>query len=162
MTSYERKRLQEDLGAALAAPNPASQVTEVIRQALVRDDDEWPVGEGQLEKRLVERLDAVVDDPERLLQLTSDLQQLLGDSSSDEEVELLLELVAERARAAAILKKYTAGIISRTSLLSYIAEQRWPDAIRHRIPMLSTEGLTQLTSALEDRDIPLLSRLLIG
>ena len=90
------------------------------------------------------------------------VQDLLDGTSSAEAVERLLELVAERARVLEIARKHAQGAITRTSFLSFVAEQRWPESVRRRMAALSPADLASLVAALEGNEIARLETLLVG
>ncbi len=142
----------DDLGAALAAPQPAQRVNELIRGVLI-DDSEWESDEQRLIHSISERLDMVSSDSRKLLILASDVLALIGEASSSERIEMLLELIADRQRSAEVMRKYAQGIISRTGYLAFLSEQRWPEAVRVRMTALSESDLIRLTHALERLEV---------
>jgi hypothetical protein len=127
---------------------------------LTIDPSPWEANEQRLVRAIAERVDTTSGDAERLIGLAGDVAQLLDEASSNEEVERLLELVAERQRALTVVRKYIEGMISRTSFLSFVTEQRWSDPIRRRVAALSEADLRSLVSALEHVDVPRIETIL--
>lgn len=157
-----RAELASDLRAALSSPEPAKRVTALLRQLLATEPSMSHSEEQQLVRRIGERVDVAAGDDARLLAVARDVQTLLEGASSPEAVELLLELMAERERVSAVLRKYARGTISRTSFLSYLGEQRWPERIRRRVAVLSPNDVAELVRALEVGSSAQLEELLIA
>lgn len=61
-----------------------------------------------------------------------------------------------------VMRKYAEGSISRTGFLSFVGEQRWPDAVRRRVAELSAEDVANVMKALEESDIRQLEKILIA
>jgi hypothetical protein len=157
--------LARALGAALTAPAPAHEVTALLRGILTSEPTAWESDEQSLVRRVAGRLDTISDDKDRLLALARDLLHLLEDASSSDGVEALLEVFAERERFLSLMKKHADGIVSRTSLLSYVAEQRWPHQVRQRIAALAAadpSNLMNLMDALQTGDISWLEETLVA
>lgn len=161
MTLPDRLAFVQQLGAALAAPQPASATRELLHRILTADLASWDADEQQFVRRITERLDATNGDSDRLVVFASDVQRLLSEASSNEIITLLIEVVAERRRALSIIRKLLNGTISRTSFLSFVSEQRWPDAVRRRIAALSPTDLAKLAIALDRADVSELETILI-
>lgn len=153
------KRFGEELEAALAAPDSPQAVRDLVRQVLVSEPPQ-DHGGGQLVRRLGERLDVVEGDPTRMVALAKDLTKLLRGASSEDAISLLLEVVAERERFLGVLSKHMDGTISRTGLLSFIAKQRWPQAVKRRAEGVTAMDAQSLREALRSRDFRQLERLL--
>lgn len=148
------------LGEALASAEPQKAVRALLDDVLISDPMNWESEQPHLVSAIVQRIDAVDNGSERLVDLARDLHRLLQDASSCERIQLLLEVVAERERVSGILGKYLVGTISRTGFLSFVAEQRWPDDIRRKVVDLETSDLSTLSTALYEADIPRLEALL--
>jgi hypothetical protein len=95
-----------------------------------------------------------------MVALAAAIERLLSQVTSDESVELLLDLVVHRKRFLAVARKYLEGTISRTNFLSFVAEQRWPDAIQRRVSTMPDPELTRLASTLEERDFALVESII--
>jgi hypothetical protein len=59
------------------------------------------------------------------------------------------------------MQKYFLGIVTRTSLLSFIAEQRWPQPIRQRMASLRNPDLARLLTALLEMDVRTIESILL-
>lgn len=153
MTPPDRMSFARGLGAALAAPEPVQRVNHLLRDVLTPEPAAWESDEQRLVRGIAERIDTASGDTKRLLVLARDVEHLLEEASSNHGVNLLLELIAERQRALTVMRKYAEGTISRTSFLSYIGEQRWPDSVRRRMAEVSAADLPNVISALEQSDI---------
>jgi hypothetical protein len=94
--------------------------------------------------------------------LAGDFHALLRDVAQSEAAESLLQVAADRERFLAIIEKYRGGIVSRTQFLSYVAEQRWPDAIRRRVASMPDAELTALRRAVSDRDYRAAATMIFG
>jgi hypothetical protein len=149
------------LGAALAAPEPAERVNDFLRAVLRTEPVALESTEQRLMRRISERIDVASGDASRLVLLARNVQALLDAASSNDVVELLLELVAERERVLGILRKYAAGLITRTGFLSFIADQRWPESVRRRIATLSLDDIDAVMNALDECDITRLETLIV-
>ncbi|MCC6930037.1 MAG: hypothetical protein IT359_13725 [Gemmatimonadaceae bacterium] len=128
-------------------------MNDLLRGVLTIDPGVWESDDQRLVRSISERVDVASGDDTRLLTLARDVRSLLDEASSNEAVELLLELIAERERVLGIIRKYAQGEITRTSFLSFVAEQRWPESVRHRMSALSAAGVMSLATALEAGDI---------
>lgn len=162
MSVPDRKSFAGRLEAALLAPQPAQRVSSVIGEVLTEEPSVTESEDQRLVRRISERVDVASADSARLLRLARDVQDLLDGTSSAEAVERLLELVAERARVLEIARKHAQGAITRTSFLSFVAEQRWPESVRRRMAALSPADLASLVAALEGNEIARLETLLVG
>lgn len=158
----DRVSFARGLGAALAAPDPAQGVNDLLRDVLTTEPVGWESDEQRLVRGISERVDVASGDADRLLPLARNVQALLDDASSNDAVELLLELIAERERVLGILRKYAQGTITQTGFLSFVAEQRWPESVRRRVAALSPADISSLVKALEESDIPQLEAFLIA
>jgi len=158
----DRPTLARGLGAALAAPEPAQRVNDFLRAVLTTEPVAWESDEQRLMRHISERVDVASGDAGRLVSLAQNVQGLLNAASSNEAVELLLELVVERERVLGILRKYAQGTISRTGFLSFVTEQRWPEPVRHRVAALSPADVEGVVTALEQSDIARLESLLVA
>jgi hypothetical protein len=96
-----------------------------------------------------------------IVDVATDMQQLLTRATSDEAVELLAELMIGRERMLAAARQYFAGTLRRSSFLSFLAEQPWPDVVRQRVSTMSDAELRVLTVALERHDVATLERVLV-
>lgn len=108
-----------------------------------------------------ERIDTACGESSELLPLAQNMQLLLEAASSNEVVELLSEMVAERKRVVAVLSKHLQGTIARVAFLSFVAEQRWPQFVRRRVAELSSLEVAELTSALDRGDVARLESLFV-
>lgn len=161
MTLPDRMSFARGLGAALAASEPVQRVNDLLRRVLTTEPGAWESNEQRLVRGVSERVDAVSGDADRLLVLARDVRHLLEDASSDDAVEFLLELTAERERVVGVIRKYAEGTISRSGFLSFVGEQRWPEVIRRRVAVLTAADLTDLMTALEEADVAQLEALLV-
>ncbi len=153
MTLPDPMFFSHGLGAALATPEPAQRVNELVRRVLTTEPAAWESDGHRLLRVIAERLDTVSEDPRRLLVLAQDVKHLIDHASSNDQIELLLELLAERERVLGVMRKYTEGVISRTGFLSFIREQRWPDVIRGRMAALSEIEFASVMKSLEQCDV---------
>lgn len=158
----DRMTFARGLGAALTAPEPAQRVNDLLRGVLTTEPLAWESEDQRLVRGISERVDVASGDATRLLTLARNVQSLLDDASSNEAVELLLELIAERERVLRILRKYAEGTLTRTSLLAFVAEQRWPESVRRRVTALSSADIVRLATALEEGDITQLEASLVA
>lgn len=161
MTLPDKLAFVDQLGAALAAPRPAVAIRKLLRRILTEGVPSWDKGEQQFVRGLSERLDTVNSDEDRFVALARDIYRLLSKASSNEIVIFLLEVVAERRRALSVIRKFAHGYVSRTSFLSFVSEQKWPDFVRRRIVSLSPADLQSLAVALDTIDVPELENMLI-
>ncbi len=162
MTVPDRVGLARGLGAALAAPEPAQRVNDVLRAVLTTEPVASESDEQRLMRSVSERIDVASGDASRLVLLARNVHALLDAASSNDVVEVLLELVAERERVLGILRKYAAGTITRTGFLSFIAEQRWPESVRRCIAALSPGDIEGVVNALDEGDITRLETLIVA
>ena len=158
----DRAAFAHGLGAALAAPEPAQRVHDLLYSVLTAEPAAWESDEQRLVRTISERVDVANGDTTRLLALARNVQVLLDNASSLETVALLLEFIAERERLVGILRKYVQGMISRAGFLSFVTEQRWPESVRHRVTALSAADIVDLTTALEQSDIAQLETALVS
>jgi hypothetical protein len=158
----DRSSLVQALESALTAADPAREMAALLRAVLVSEPRSWEVFERDLVRRVVERLDTVKDDEDRLVNLAKDVKELLERASSMASVDDLLEVVAERHRFQSLIEKYIEGTVSRTAFLAYVAEQRWPREVRRRVEALPDDALPRLLSALQDPDVPWLEQNLVA
>ncbi len=153
MIPSDRMSFACDLRAALAVPEPVQGVNDLLRRVLTSEFATWESDEQRLVREIAERLDTASGEATRLLVLARDVGILLDQASSNLGVERLLELIAERHRVLVVLRKYAEGTISRTSFLSFIAEQQWPELVRRRMAELSTSEIANVMQALAQSDI---------
>ena len=158
----DRKAFARGLGAALAAPEPAQRVNDLLRDVLTTEPVTWESDEQRLIRSISERVDVASGDAARLLTLARNVQTLLDEASSNDAVELLLELIAERERVLGIIRKHVQGTINRTAFLSFVAEQHWPESVRRRVAALSPADIASLATALDEGDITLLEVSLVA
>ncbi|HRN53037.1 MAG TPA: hypothetical protein PK788_06040 [Gemmatimonadaceae bacterium] len=158
MTSAE---LCTRLGAALSDSTPAASVRRLLREAIVARDI-GTVREQALDGSwwLVERLDAIGDSDERLLEASRAVHRLLDTASSERSILSLRELVVDGTRLHQVLTRYFDGRVSRTQLLSFIAEQHWESAVKDTLCELSQPELRDLLDATGKVDIERLEQLL--
>lgn len=153
MTEYpNRTEIAQRMRDALASSDAPAALKELLRSMIVAHDIQSESENIRILSYLVQRLDTMQGDAARLVALATDFEVLLRHASSVEEVESLLELVAERERFSDIVRKYLAGVLSRSSFLSFITEQRWPASTRRRLSELSEQELVRLMRALSIRD----------
>jgi hypothetical protein len=162
VTVPDRVALARGLGAALAAPEPAQRVNDVLRAVLTTEPVSLESDEQRLMRSISERIDVASGDASRLVLLARNVHALLDAASSNDVVELLFELVAERERVLGVLRKYAAAAITRTGFLSFIAEQRWPESVRRRIAALSPSDIEGVVNALQEGDITRLETLIVA
>lgn len=162
MTLSDRTSFSHSLEAALAASEPVQRVNDLLRRVLALEPVPWESDEQRLVRGVAERIDTASGDANRLVVLARDVEHLLDQASSNDSVEILLELIAERQRVMIVMRKYAEGTISRTSLLSFVGEQRWPDSVRRRVAELSADDLANVMKALEESDIVQLEKILIA
>ncbi|MEP6763889.1 MAG: hypothetical protein ABJB66_06240 [Gemmatimonadaceae bacterium] len=105
---------------------------------------------------IAERLDTMSGESRALLLFTQDVKQLIDETSSGEQIELLLELIAERERVLGVLHKYLDAAITRGAFLSFVSAQRWPIVVRDLVTTLSSSELTRMAAALDQCDVALL------
>lgn len=158
----DRMSLARELGAALAAPKPARLVNDLLRGVLTIEPVAWESDEQRLIRSISERVNAAGGDGTRLLMLARDVHSLLEGASSNEAVELLLELIAERERVLGVIRKHVQGTITRTAFLSFVAEQPWPERVRRRMAALSPADIARLATALEEGDVARLEASLVA
>lgn len=158
----DRMAFARGLGAALSAPKPAQRVKDLLRGVLTTEPVAWESEDQRLVRGISERMDVASGDAIRLVTLARSVQSLLDNASSNEAVELLLELIAERERVLRILRKYAEGTITRTGFLSFVAEQRWPASVRRCVTALSSADIASLATALQAGDIPQLEASLVA
>lgn len=156
----DRISFSQELGAALVAPKPVQRVNELLRCFLTTAPAPWESDDQRLLRTIVERLDTASGDPGRLLILAQDVKQLLDRASSSDQVELLLELFAERQRVLGVMRKHATGAITRAGFLSFIGEQRWSDVVRRRMAALSSVEFANVMDALEGSDVMRLETIL--
>lgn len=149
------------LRSALASPEPVKRVQELLRDILTTEPAAGPPCEGEVVRRIAERMDASNGTARRLVALAKDVERLIEGSESCTNVETLFEVFVERERTAGIVSKFVNGPITRTGFLSFIAEQPWSSDIRARVAELSTDDLRVLAAALQEPDIKTVERLLV-
>jgi hypothetical protein len=153
VTLPDWKAFAHDLGAALAAPEPEQRLNDLLFRVLATEPSGWESDEQRLVRVIAGRVDAADAGSMRRLALARNVQALLDNASSIDAVVLLLELVAERERVLGVLHKHLHGTVSRTGLLSFIAEQRWPESVRQRVAALTESDIAGLLSSLEMNNI---------
>lgn len=160
MRKPDREALACRIRAAKNGETAGVGLGELLDELLIQTLPE-DTGERGLSIRVVERLDVVREDPARFLALADDLSTLLLEASTDQSAAELLELVAERGRTVEILDRHLGGTVSRTSLLSFISSQRWPQAVKRRFESETRDRPRELRKALVALDVPLLESLLV-
>lgn len=141
-----------DLRSSLNADDPGSEITHLVRQIIASDPQIVESEEQAIVRSAAERLDVSADGA-RLTRFATDVATLIEQSLSPNEVDLLLELIAERSRAVDIVRKYMDGRLTRTSYLSFLSSQRWPQTVKLRLQALNDEETVRLATALEDLDV---------
>lgn len=149
------------LGEALSSPDAARAVRRLLHAQIASEPAFVQEESRDLSVRLAERLDAIGDSDERLLEASRAAQRLLSAASSAGSVEQLLELVMQSPRLHQVLGRHLEGRLSRTQFLSFVAEQSWTRTIRTSVAELRKEGLEQLRDATHVVDIATLERLLL-
>jgi hypothetical protein len=129
---------------------------------MISDPPPWESDDDVVIRAISERLDFENEDGGRLTALAGDMQLLLANASSNGNIIDLAELVADRQRVIAVGRRYLSGDLTRTSFLSYVARQRWPDRLRQRIGTLTLEELSTLIEALHGVDVTRLEAILAG
>ena len=147
---YSPRRFGEQLRTAALAPRGSEAVRAVLDPFL----REAPVPEGvnafeelQAATAVAQRIDTASSSPSRYLELATDLGALLQHLRPSDALELA-EVVAERHRVAGLVEKYLSGVMSRTSFLSFVTEQRWPTHVKETILALDRAALERLRHAL--------------
>ena len=152
MNASNRQSFARSLGEALASPSPAHRLTELLHCVLVSDPGPWESDDQQTIRGISERLDVESENGDRLI-LAGDMQLLLANGSSNSSINDLSERIADRLRVIAVGRKYLDGDLTRTSFLSYVAEQRWPDRLRQRVAGLAPDEISTFVDALKQVDI---------
>jgi len=158
----DRVTLAHNLGAALAALEPAQRVNDLLRAVLTTEAVAWESDEQRLMRSVSERVEIASGTASRLVPLARSVHALLDAASSSEMVRLLLELAADRERLVGILLTHVKGTITQASFLSFVAEQRWPESVRRRIASLSLRDVEDLMNALNEGDIARLECLIVA
>lgn len=161
--SYSPRQFGEELRTAAFAP----QGYETVRALLdpILREAPLPQGLNAFEERqataaVAQRIDTASSSPKRYLELATDLGALLQHLRPRDALELA-EAVAERHRVAALLEKYLSGVLSRTSFLSFVSEQRWPTHVKDTVLSLDRSAIERLRHALMALDLPVLRSLLL-
>ncbi len=157
---YSRTEFASALSVALSDRQPRNSVQHLLRTVLIAEPVNAQLDDDAI-RRTCERLDLAQDD-EDFLSIVRDVQILLEGSLSTDEVDTFMELLVDRKRVLAILRKHMRGTISRTGLLSYISEQLWPPQVRQRVAALTNTELELLIEGLERRDVDKLRTLLLA
>lgn len=152
MTASNRQLFAKSLEEALASSSPVQRLTELLHCVLVSDPGPWESDDQQTIRGISERLDVESENGVRLI-LAGDMQLLLANGSSNSSINDLSELIADRLRVIAVGRKYLNGDLTRTSFLSYVAEQRWPDRLRQRVAGLAPDEISTFVDALKQVDI---------
>jgi hypothetical protein len=137
-----------------------ARVRELVREVIANEELEIPVDDEGLILNVAQRIDAADQSPLEMLQLGHDLGRLMLEAASKLKGIDLIPVIAERTRFASVLRKHLNGALSRTSVLSYLAEQRFPGILRERLRSLSDRDFGSLLLALEKLDIRSLEVLL--
>lgn len=159
MRSHE---LSNRLVEALSSPDAVGALRRLLHAQLTRAPALDQQENRELSVRLAERLDAIGDSDERLLEASRAVQRLLAAATSARAVEQLHELVLQSPRLHQVLGRHLEGRLSRTQFLSFVAEQNWTPSIRQVVAELPSERLEQLRDATDLIDIAALERLLLG
>lgn len=153
----DRVELSRGLRAALAASDPLSHLSTLLRQVLTSASVAWDSEDQRVIRLIVERLDAINSTSgstsDRLVTVAGDWCSLLDLASSNDQVELLMELLADRHRASDMIRKLLTGIIPQGAFLSFVSSQRWPRTIRQTTSALTSTQLERLARALEQNDV---------
>lgn len=158
MTSAE---FSSRLGEALLHPTPAQAVRQLLREALLaRERGTVQYHAYEHSWWFVERLDAIGDSDSRLLEASRAVHRLLRTASSERSIEMLREVVVESARLHQVLARHLDGRVSRTQLLSFLAEQSWGPDVKAALSRLSHTELEHLRDATGINDIAMLEQLL--
>lgn len=153
--------LSSRLGEALSSPDAARALRQLLRVELAREPGFVQEESRDLSVRLAERLDAIGDSDERLLEASRAVHRLLLEASSVRSLEQLFELVIESPRLHQVLVRHLEGRLSRTQFLSFVAEQSWRREVRTRVTELTQQGLERLRDATNVVDIATLELLLL-
>lgn len=153
--------LSSRLDEALSSPNAAHAVRRLLRVVIAREPVSVHEESRDISVRLAERLDAVGDSDERLLEASRSVNRLLLVASSGASLEQLFELVIESPRLHQVLVRHLEGRLSRIQFLSFVAEQSWRREVRTAVAELTKEGLERLRDATNAVDIAALEQLLL-
>ena len=126
-----------------------------VRRVVDRWIEEIPSGELETDQAVATkaafRIDAVDSSSARFVDLAKDFGVLLS-SCSAADVLLLADVVAESGRLLQVLDKYFEGTLTRTSFLSYVADQQFESMVKARLGILDDLGLRELRLALSGAD----------
>jgi hypothetical protein len=106
------------------------------------------------------RIDTASGSPRDYCELAADLGALLEHVPLSDVLNLT-EAVVQRRRTSSLIEKHLSGVVSRTSLLSFVAEQRWPRHVKETVVLLDRGALQQLLDALSVLNLSVLRALLL-
>lgn len=160
---YSARRFGEQLRTAALAPRGSEAVRAlldpILREAPVSDSAS-AFADRQATTAMAHRIETASSSPSRYLELATDLGALLQQLSPSHALDLA-EAVAERHRVAAVAEKYLSGVVSRTSFVSFVVEQRWPAHVKETVLTMHPTAIEQLRQALTALDLPRLRGLLL-
>jgi len=106
--------------------------------------------ESRLLWRLIYLFESEVADSDLLRQDARRLVTCLRKTGSAELTLELLPLVLDQDRFAAIIERYEQGIISRTGLLSFVAESGYPPHVKLWLEHAGEHALTRIARDLDE------------
>jgi hypothetical protein len=149
------------LGQALSSPDAARAVRRLLHEEIARAPAIVQEEHGDFPPRFAERLDAIGDLDERLLEASWAVHRLLLAVSSGSALDQLFDLVVEGPRLHRVLQRHLDGRVSRTQFLGFIAEQHWRRGVQARVADLTRAELERLRDAIYAVDIARLELLLV-
>lgn len=109
---------------------------------------------------ITDRLDVVAENETTFRTLAMDMSDILGGIEEPSQISALVQLAESRVRFSSIAKKHVAGVVTRVSFLSYLAEQPWPAELKGHISILAHRELNRLIEAVQIGDWRAVSALL--
>jgi len=155
-----RSALEEQLAAVDANPSAAAALRAWVRDVVIGDDVELDIHVESLILAAVEKLDLASANDGDLTEVARELRALLRDVEDDDVAKDLVPLARDRVHVTQVLRKVVGGHISRTGWLSYVAEQRWPAAVKNGLAALDSSRLDQLLNALVSSDYKIVATVL--
>ena len=131
-----------------------------IKELIVGDGVEFEESEAELLLRVIQSLDASAASETLLESRANELGRILSNVESPLMAETIILIVEERLDVVRVIEKYLAGIVSRTSFLSFITERCWLPNTKWKVETRNRHDLECLAKALKEGDYARVSTIL--
>lgn len=156
----DRSHLQKTLSDFTSGAMGLPELKAWIKKMVVGDQVEFYEPESKFLLRVIQSLDSVLHSDSALRSIATELEKMLRCVESIRMAEALVPVVEGRTHILGVVEKYLAGVLSRTSFLSFLTERQWSMGMKRKLEQLSHSELQYLYDSLSARDYGRLSVLL--